>query len=123
MAGYVGWNMALDPEGGPRWCAGKADAPIVVDASKQEYYKQPAFYVFGHFSKFLVPDSVRISITEDKKLPKVWSTAFERPDGAVVVIVYNQSGDTVQFTLKEGDQHVSHALRPNAIQTYIYYTK
>ncbi|XP_054157847.1 lysosomal acid glucosylceramidase-like [Oppia nitens] len=122
VRGYVGWNMALDLLGGPRWCGGKADAPVAVDAAQHEYYKQPSFYSLGHFSKFLAPDSEKLAINEDKPLENVWSTAFERPDGAVVVIVFNQSADTVKFTIKEAiNRWVTHTLRPHSIQTYIYY--
>ena len=121
MAGYVAWNMVLDLKGGPRWNGGAADAPIAVDASKHEYYKQADFYVLGHFSKFIVPDSIKIGLTEDKAITGVYSTAFERPDGGVVVVVFNHNNEPAQITIKENNQQISHAIKANSIQTYIYY--
>ncbi|CAG2172307.1 unnamed protein product [Oppiella nova] len=88
--GWVHWNMALNLTGGPDWC-GKAGAPIIVNATGQEYYKNPSFYGLGHFSKFVSPDSVRLELREDKPVDKVLTIAFERPDGGVVVIILNPS--------------------------------
>ena len=36
------------------------DSPIIVNAEKKEFYKQPMFYILGHFSKFLPRGSQRI---------------------------------------------------------------
>src|SRR5690606_3912381 len=58
--GWMDWNMAIDLKGGPSWVGNKVNAPIIVNATGHEYYKQPMFYAMGHFSKFLVPDSVRL---------------------------------------------------------------
>lgn len=43
------WNLCLDMQGGPNWVKNFVDSPIIVDASKQEYYKQPMWYALGHF--------------------------------------------------------------------------
>ncbi|CAG2120091.1 unnamed protein product [Medioppia subpectinata] len=121
VAGYMGWNMLLDTKGGPRWCGGKADAPITVADNHQEYYKTAAFYTLGHFSKFIVPDSVKIGLKEDGQHRDVASTAFQRPDGGIVVVIYNESDDNVELTIKEGNNHLTHNLKPHSLQTYIYY--
>lgn len=55
VTGWVDWNMALDMNGGPNWVNNKADSPIIVNAEKDEFYKQPMFYAMGHFSKFVEP--------------------------------------------------------------------
>lgn len=55
VTGWVDWNMALDMEGGPNWVKNRADSPIIVNAEKDEFYKQPMFYAMGHFSKFVDP--------------------------------------------------------------------
>jgi glucosylceramidase len=36
-------------KGGPNWVNNIVDAPIIVDASKGEFYKEPMFYTMGHF--------------------------------------------------------------------------
>ena len=36
-------------EGGPNWVKNFVDSPVIVDASNGRFYKQPMFYVLGHF--------------------------------------------------------------------------
>lgn len=36
-------------EGGPNWVKNFVDSPIIVNAKKDEFYKQPMFYAMGHF--------------------------------------------------------------------------
>lgn len=55
VSGWVDWNMALNMDGGPNWENNFADSPIIVNAEKDEFYKQPMFYAMGHFSKFVEP--------------------------------------------------------------------
>lgn len=59
------WNLALDPEGGPNLNL-PTDAAVIVNASSGEFYKNPIFYVFGHFSKFIHPGSRRLDIQSNK---------------------------------------------------------
>ena len=113
--------MALNLTGGPDWSPGSAGAPIIVNATGQEYYKNPDFYGLGHFSKFVSPDSVRVELREDKPVDKVLTIAFERPDGGVVVIILNPSNDEIDFTINESTNRLTHVIKAHAIQTYIYY--
>uniref|UniRef100_A0A914EHQ2 Glucosylceramidase n=1 Tax=Acrobeloides nanus TaxID=290746 RepID=A0A914EHQ2_9BILA len=54
--GFVDWNMALNETGEPRWNDTyydkneTIDAPIIVSKDGSEFYKQPSYYVIGHFS-------------------------------------------------------------------------
>ncbi|TMS38975.1 hypothetical protein L596_005585 [Steinernema carpocapsae] len=50
VAGWTDWNLCLDTIGGPNLAKNYVDAPIIIDAEKGEFYKQPMFYVMGHFS-------------------------------------------------------------------------
>ena len=49
MTGWTDWNLCLDLTGGPNWVGNTVDAPIIVNATSQEYYKQPMFYAMAHF--------------------------------------------------------------------------
>ncbi|KAM6331067.1 uncharacterized protein FN964_015191 isoform 2-T2 [Alca torda] len=49
VAGWTDWNLALDMEGGPNWVKNFVDSPVIVDSSKDVFYKQPMFYHMGHF--------------------------------------------------------------------------
>ncbi|XP_060777704.1 lysosomal acid glucosylceramidase isoform X3 [Neoarius graeffei] len=96
VTGWTDWNLALDMSGGPNWVKNFVDSPIIVDQSKDVFYKQPTFYSMAHFSKFLWEGSQRIgvSVSEHTSLE---SSAFIRPDGSVVMIILNRSNAEVHF--------------------------
>lgn len=90
VTGWVDWNMVLDVTGGPTFTLNYLDAPIIVNASAQEFYKQPMYYALGHFAKFLIPGSVRIHLDLNLKNVDVVVNAFQRPDGLTLVLIYNR---------------------------------
>lgn len=51
VSAWIDWNIALDVNGGPVWIKNNVDSPIIVNSTANEFYKQPMFYVLGHFSK------------------------------------------------------------------------
>lgn len=85
VSAWVDWNLILDENGGPNYASNFVDSPIV--ANESEIYKQPTFYAMGHFSRFILPDSVRIFSKSSHKFIK--STAFLRPDGYTAIVLYN----------------------------------
>lgn len=87
VTGWTDWNIALDLQGGPTYIKNFCDAPIIVNATAQEFYKQPMFYAIGHFSKFVPKDSRKIGANSFTFLLPV--TAFKRPDGGIVVEILN----------------------------------
>jgi len=115
--------MALDMIGGPNWAKGYVDAPIIVNAKEKVFYKQPMFYALAHYSKFLLPDSIRIHHTLGSKLDNFEATSFIRPDGGTVVIALNMNDDHVQLTINDfvSNQTVSHLVKPRSLQTFIFY--
>lgn len=80
--------MALDISGGPTYIDNNVDSPIIVNATGQEFYKQPMFYAIGHFSKFVPRGSKRINFKLDAE--KVRASAFLRPDNAIAIILQNE---------------------------------
>ena len=36
-------------KGGPNWVKNFVDSPVIVNAAKDEFYKQPMFYAMAHF--------------------------------------------------------------------------
>ena len=113
--------MALDMVGGPNWVHNLLDAPIIINAKANEYYKQPSFYALGHFSKFISAGSVKIGETLTKSADKFQTSSFLRPDGGIVVIALNLGDDSVEFTINDSTEKLSHLVKPRSMQTYIYY--
>lgn len=80
--------MALNEDGGPNYINNQVDSTIIVNGTADEFYKQPTFYVMGHFSKFIVPGSKRIDSTIIGL--GISSVSFLRPDGKVAVVIRNR---------------------------------
>jgi len=89
VTGWIDWNLALNPQGGPNWAKNFVDAAIIVNTTANEFYKQPTFYALGHFAKFLPEGSIRIGVEPQEK-NGVSAIAFQTPDSAVVIILYNR---------------------------------
>uniref|UniRef100_A0A1A9X2C4 Glucosylceramidase n=1 Tax=Glossina brevipalpis TaxID=37001 RepID=A0A1A9X2C4_9MUSC len=90
--GWLDWNLLLDERGGPNYVRNYVDAPIIVNTeNKQEFYKQPIFYILGHFSKFLPPHSVRIASQISTYSRSIDTLAFRRPDNKIILILFNSA--------------------------------
>ncbi|XP_076646317.1 lysosomal acid glucosylceramidase-like [Halictus rubicundus] len=116
--GWMDWNLVLDKSGGPNWIKNYVDAPIIVNATKDEYYKQPMYYALKHFSRFIERGSTRIDITDDNLLK---SSAFVTPSGETVVVLSNRLDNPRNVTVvdaKKGKLCVE--LPPRSMNTIIY---
>ncbi|KAL1469848.1 hypothetical protein MTO96_040832 [Rhipicephalus appendiculatus] len=128
VGGWTDWNLVLNTEGGPTWVGNYVDSPIIVNATAEEFYKQPMYYAMGHFSKFIPRGSIRVfsSLQQNGILDifdnELEHTAFLRPDSAVVVIVLNRKNREV--TLKIQDQatcvSVQKVIKDRSITTFIW---
>ena len=86
--GWTDWNIVLDLAGGPSWANKGIDAPILVDREGgEEWYKQPMYYILGHFSKYVPAGSVRLIPTMKRTNGMVEMVSFVTPDRKQVVVV------------------------------------
>ncbi|KAL1422248.1 hypothetical protein MTO96_022129 [Rhipicephalus appendiculatus] len=51
VGGWTDSNLVLNTEGGPTWVGNYVDSPIIVNATAEEFYKQPMYYAMGHFRR------------------------------------------------------------------------
>lgn len=58
VTGWTDWNLALNMEGGPNWVHNNVDSPVIVNAEKDEFYKQPMFYAMGHFRLIIFEQNI-----------------------------------------------------------------
>ncbi|POM58843.1 Glycoside hydrolase family 30 protein beta-glucosidase/xylosidase [Phytophthora palmivora] len=104
VAGWTDWNLALDTTGGPNWAENYVDAPILVDETNGiEFYKQPMFYIMGHFSKFIPAGSKRIEFPKTKTLSSFHRCAFVTPDNQIVIQFMNRDSSAVTVSVKQTD--------------------
>ncbi|CAK1590496.1 unnamed protein product [Parnassius mnemosyne] len=90
VVGWMDWNFCLDKNGGPNWAGNHVDSPIIVDAEKGEFLKQPMFYAMGHFSKFIPRGSRRIRVEKKPSSKYINEVAFLTPRNTVVLVIYNE---------------------------------
>ena len=111
------WNLAADPKNDPHTIGGcdKCLGTITIDGNV--ITRNPAYYILAHAAKFVRPGSVRIASNISKDLPNV---AFKTPDGKIVVIVQNNSGENKTFNLTWKGKSVSTQLDKGAVGTYIW---
>ncbi|KAK7085837.1 hypothetical protein SK128_017034 [Halocaridina rubra] len=118
--GWVDWNLALDMSGGPNWAGNYVDAPIIINAVDDEFYKQPTYYAMGHFSKFVLEGSVRVysSVSGSDSLESV---AFHDPSGATVIVLLNRGEDSLDISVLHGtDEYLNFQVPAKAVQTILY---
>uniref|UniRef100_A0A8B9GLV3 Glucosylceramidase n=1 Tax=Amazona collaria TaxID=241587 RepID=A0A8B9GLV3_9PSIT len=123
VSGWTDWNLALDTKGGPNWVKNYVDSPVIVDSSKDIFYKQPMFYHMGHFSKFIPEGSQRVGLQQSSRclFCQLEHVAVLRPDGALVLVVLNRSGREVPFGIQDPAVGFIKTVAPaNSIQTYLW---
>ncbi|KAF2880502.1 hypothetical protein ILUMI_25673 [Ignelater luminosus] len=118
--GWIDWNIALNMEGGPTFTHNEVHSPIFVNTTKDEFYKQPMYYILGHFSKFILQSSVRIEHKcTNKNLAVV---ALKRPDGGIVIVVLNKSNKKIPVTINvEKGKYINLNVMAKSIITIIYW--
>ena len=112
------WNLSSNPDLTPHTKRGGCDrclGAITIDGD--EVFRNPAYYVIAHASKFVDPGSFRIESSVSKNLPNV---AFIRPDGKKVLIVHNGSAKEIHFGVKEREYNFSTSLAPGATGTWLW---
>ncbi|ALC45843.1 CG31148, partial [Drosophila busckii] len=118
--GWIDWNMILDELGGPNYVDNTVDAPVIANTTSKlltninviclaiftfittaytEFYKQPMFYIMGHFSKLVPEGSVRIeAVASNINLDSI---AFERPDKQIVLVLFNSGRADLDININD----------------------
>ena len=124
VSAWVDWNIALDLSGGPNWQDNRADSPIIVNASADEFYKQPMYYAMGHFSKFVVPGSKMIKVI-NTYLYQLDLLAFLRPDNSIALMVGNYEDIVEELTIYDPKVfgYIIREVPPKSFMTLVWYRK
>jgi glucosylceramidase len=109
---YSAWNMVLDTLG-TNLNASKPwhqNALLTVDRGAKKLNATPAYYVFRHLSQFVAPKANVIGASGGSAL------AFQNPDGAYVVVMYN-SGAAKQAIVSLGGSKFQFDMPANGFAT------
>lgn len=119
VGGWIDWNLILNEKGGPNYVNNTVDAAVILNTTTyNEFYRQPIFYVMGHFSKFLTPGSVRVEATSADS--KVKTVAFLRPDNTIAIILFNTSKDPKNIHYTDDSRgSYEFTIQPRSINTFV----
>lgn len=129
VSGWTDWNLLLDMQGGPNWAKNYVDAPILVDLSKQEFYRQPMFYYLGHFSKFIRPESKLLASESLGPFPleevSFYVPAHDDLPETIVIVVLNRDMTGRNYYVKDNsitdaNKFLNMYIPAHSIQTIIY---
>lgn len=110
------WNLANDASFGPHTDGGCTTCKGALTIASG-VFKNVAYYIIGHASKFVTPGSVRIGSNLISGLNNV---AFKRPDGKKVLIVENDNDATTAFTIAFGGKKAAVSLSGGGVATFVW---
>ena len=114
---WTDWNILLDEKGGPNHVGNFCFAPVHADTHTGKLIYTNAYYYIGHFSKFIKPGAKRIGASSSRIA--LQTTAFQNPDGSIVVVVMNQTDKKLPYFLwMKGEVAATESL-PHSIVTMV----
>jgi len=114
---WTDWNILLDETGGPNHVKNFCFAPVHANTAKDELIFTNAFYYIGHFSKFIKPGAKRILCSSSRS--QLMSTAFQNPDGEIVVVVMNDGDRPANYLISVGEHVARTTALPHSMTTLI----
>ena len=114
--GWIDWNLLLDERGGPNHVGNFCSAPIHADTARGTLMHQSAYWVLGHFARFVRPGARRVLCVPS---PEVESTAFVNPDESTVVVATNRHHHAQHFALRIDDAFWHCELPGRSIATWV----
>lgn len=115
MSAFYDWNLLLDERGGPNHAGNYCHASFLYHREKKELMPQLIQKHFYHFAHFIAPGAKRIAFS--KYTHKLEVTAFQNPNGELVVLLLNRTEEAIPLFLRLKEQIVSLELPPQSIAT------
>lgn len=113
------WNMALDQEAGPtngngcHTCRGVITVDWSTTPATVRY--EVEYYSLGQLAKFVVPGAHRI---DSNIAGPIESVAFQNPDGSIVLVAYNSSTATTNFSVNWRGKVFTYTLTDGSVATF-----
>lgn len=115
------WNLALDLNSGPQnHGCGDCRGVITITPYNGWITKNEEYYSIAHFSKFVRPGAVRISMTIPQSLANLGAVAFLNPDGSKSLVVCNYGTDAKIFSVKQGEKNFIYSVPPKSVASIVW---
>ena len=119
--GWIDWNLLLDERGGPNHVGNFCSAPVLADTARGALMHQSAYWVLGHFARFIRPGATRVRADAP---PGIDATAFVDREGTATVVASNPHDEALRFALAiDGHQGSAVELPPRSIATVVVRTE
>lgn len=115
--GWTDWNILLDEKGGPNHVGNFCFAPVHADTKTGSLIFTNSYYYIGHFSKFIDRGARHIAAAASRS--QLLTTAFQNPDGTIVVVVLNKTPSKINFYLWMNEKAAEAVALSHSINTYI----
>jgi glucosylceramidase len=112
---YTFWNNILCDNGTSTW-GWNQNALIRVNSQNGQATYTPEYYAVKHFSHFIVPGSI---ILESNQTPASNFLAAKTPDGKTVVVIGNNTNNTISRSLKVGNKYFNVNLPAQSFNTFV----
>uniref|UniRef100_K3WLY0 Glycosyl hydrolase family 30 TIM-barrel domain-containing protein n=1 Tax=Globisporangium ultimum (strain ATCC 200006 / CBS 805.95 / DAOM BR144) TaxID=431595 RepID=K3WLY0_GLOUD len=115
------WGMTVQNEPGKPIIQPSVWQSLRMTVGGKEFYKQPMYYIMGHFSKFLPAGSIRFDFPKAKdKWSDIDRTAFITPEKRIVLFFFNRRDSDATATVQQPDKNTfTVSLPARSIQTII----
>ena len=112
------WNLANDDTFNPHTPGGCTTCKGALTISSTGIiYRNVAYYIIAHASKFVAAGSVRIGSNISGSLQNV---AFKTPSGKKVLIVENDGATATSFNIRFNNKWITTSLEAGAVGTYVW---
>jgi O-glycosyl hydrolase len=111
------WNLALDDNRGPQNNGCGTCRGVVTVHADGTVTKELDYWALGQVTRFVHPGAVRIASSQPAGISDV---AYTDRDGTGVLVAYNPTAGSSQFSIQVGDQHVTTTLAAGAAATYTW---
>jgi glucosylceramidase len=112
---FIDWNILLNSQGGPNHVNNFCDAPMMYDVETGRLEKKLSYTYIGHFSRYLLPGSVRIGMS--RYTDEIDVTAFKRPDHKLAAVLMNRTERNMPVYLRLQGQLVKLTVPGDGIGT------
>jgi len=91
---------------------------IQLNGDTPDYVINADYYLLGQFSRYIRPGAVRIGCDFGDECA-LTAVAFQNPDGAIVVVLVNQTAQQQPFRLEREDHTCSGHVAPKSVATVV----
>ncbi|CAD5232429.1 unnamed protein product [Bursaphelenchus xylophilus] len=127
VGGWVEWSLWTDEQGGPSYVGNFVGNSMFVNQSAEEFYKEPQFYVIGHFSKFLPPETTILDTQIEGYVHSdspILGVAGETPANQIVLVLLNRHNfNTYNVSISDGRSNgktLQLGIKPHTIKTILW---